>query len=287
MTMKCRPFYSMQEIIQNGNVQDFHRKFGKSTKGTHGVYIWGFAQDWSKLSQNEKNQIDVQWPLDPMNEFAVNVKSQDIGIYYIGKATSINIFERIMQERANLFGGFFPIYAWNHYFTATPFLSIWNQLHDQIASSNLNHAHSNRLKKYKDCRCSNLNPFQSSTPIIYSNACFNEYNLMDRIMQGESDLSKQIKKMSKNFIFTWIEIVKEGDIPTVEKTLHGILGVNILGVGGIKRIGAINPGKFSNYQINNSSVSIDFNSNQELYKRIEQINRSSISLHNNCKCFKN
>lgn len=291
MTMKCRPFYSMQEIIQNGNVHDFHRKFGNRTKGTHGVYIWGFAQDWSKLSQNEKNQIDVLWPLDPMNEFAINVKSQDIGIYYLGKATSINIFERIMQERANLFGGFFPIYEWNHYFTATPFLSIWNQLLDRIARLNSNQVHFNRLNKYQSCVCSNLNPFQSSSPILYSNACFSDNNLIDRIMNPNRNLflKASIQEMSKNFIFTWIEINESKvteQTEQVEKLLHDLLGVNILGIGGTKRIGAINQGNFLNYQISNCSVSIDFNSNPELYKRIEQINRDSITLQSKCKCFR-
>jgi hypothetical protein len=281
MTYSCGAFYSMQKIIQNGNAHAFHRKFGQQTSEKHGVYIWGFAQN---LSNDSKMQLDS----NPLNEFAVTVKSQDIGIYYIGKATSINIFERIMQERANLFGGFFPIFEWDHYFTATPFLSIWNQLDDTIARLSSNQAHFNRLNKYQNCVCSNLNPFRLPCPIHYSNAYFNKNNLIDRIMQPKCNtlLKTSIEEMSKKFIFTWIEIDDSQDTERVEKLLHEMLGVNILGIGGTKRIGAINKGNFSNYDISNSDVSISFKSNPDLYKRIEQINGDSITLQNKCKCFK-
>jgi hypothetical protein len=276
----------MQKIIQDGNAHDFHRKFGARTKGKHGVYIWGFAKQMKDLDEEIKKGFPKEFA--DLNEFAVNADSQDIGIYYIGKATSINIFERIMQERANLFGGFFPIYEWKHYFNATPFLSIWNQLLDRIARLNSNQVHFNRLNKYQSCVCSNLNPFQSSSPILYSNAYFNENNLIDRTMNPNSNLflKASMQEMSKNFIFTWIEIDESKNTEQVEKLLHDLLGVNILGIGGTKRIGAINKGNFSNYDISISGVTISFNSNPELHKRIEQINGSSLSLQNSCKCFR-
>ncbi len=288
MSYRCRPFYSIQKIIQNGQLLDFHRKFGNLTNGRHGVYIWGFAKQMKDLEVEIRKGLPKEYA--DLNEFAVNTNSQDIGIYYVGKVASenLNVFERIMQERANLFGGFFPIFEWDHYFTATPFLSIWNQLDDTIARLSSNQAHFNRLNKYQNCVCSNLNPFRLPCPIHYSNAYFNKNNLIDRIMQPKCNtlLKTSIEEMSKKFIFTWIEIDDSQDTERVEKLLHEMLGVNILGIGGTKRIGAINKGNFSNYDISNSDVSISFKSNPDLYKRIEQINGDSITLQNKCKCFK-
>ena len=129
MTYTCRPFYSMQKILASGNCTDFHRKFGELTKEKRGVYIWGFAKEDFEIPVNyDQNNA-------PMEQFEVQVSSENIGIYYVGKVESenLNIFERIMQERANLFGGFSPIFEWDTYFHNTPMLHMHAQLGDKIA----------------------------------------------------------------------------------------------------------------------------------------------------------
>ena len=294
MTIKCRPFYSMQKIIQNGNVQDFHRKFGARTEGRHGVYIWGFAKETPNLSEESKGQLGIHWPSDPMNEFAVDVESKNIGIYYVGKVESknLNVFERIMQERANLFGGFSPIFNWDHYFEDTPFLSVWQQLNDALArdEKHSSKAHRLRLEKYEKCTCGQTKPFPQLNPILHSNSSFHENNLFERLITPKNErdfkLQESLSNISKKFIFTWVEMENSTNTEKVENLLHELLGVNILGIGGKKRIGAINKGDFKSNQISKGGLTIDFNCNQELYNRIVQINDDSIRLQNNCKCFK-
>ena len=303
MTIKCRPFYSMQEIIQNGKDTDFHRKFGALTKGRHGVYIWGFAKETPNLSEESKGQLGIHWPSDPMNKFAVDVESKNIGIYYVGKVESknLNVFERIMQERANLFGGFYPIFEWDTYFHNTPMLHMHSQLGDKIArKEKLKIAtggksvwdkriikHMKNLDRYE--KCSNNSIFKDS-PELYSNAGFNQNNIFDRISPGghiSQKLVDSLKNMSEKFIFTWIEI----DIPNPEETKQNIkkleselincLGVNVFGIGSKY---ALSIHEFDSlYELKN----VDWTANQALKKRIEHINKKSLELKDSpCGCFK-
>jgi len=283
MTYTCRPFYSMQKILAHGTPEEFHRKFGELTKGTRGVYIWGFAKEFYQI-QDDSETIDAS-----MKQFEVQVSSENIGIYYVGKVESmnLNIFERIMQERANLFGGFFPIFEFKHYFVPTPFLTTWNQMRDL---TNQKSTHQSRLKKYQSCTCTNSNPFsQPQTPLLYSNAYFNKNNLVDQLLNTNLNpnvVLKSVKEMSSNFIFTWIDCETKQKVSEDENLLHDVLGVNVLGVGGIRRIAAIKPSILTNNTINNTSASIDFSNNVQLFNRISKIHNDSIQLINQCRCFK-
>ena len=283
MTNTCRPFYSMQKILNSGMDIDFHRKFGNLTKNAHGVYIWGFAKDLKEDGDKAKQRTKV----NDLSNFEVNVEMEDIAIYYVGKAESINVFERIMQERANLFGGFFPIFEFKHYFVPTPFLTTWNQMSDL---TNQKSTHQSRLKKYQSCICTNSNPFsQPQTPLLYSNAYFNKNNLVDQLLVTNLNpnvVLKSVKEMSSNFIFTWIDCETIQKVSEVENLLHDVLGVNVLGVRGIRRIAAIKPSILTNNTINNISVSIDFSNNVQLFNRISKIHDDSIQLINQCRCFK-
>jgi len=283
MANTCRPFYSIQKIFKLGTNKDFHRKFGQLTEGKRGVYIWGFAKEFYQI-QGDSETIDAS-----MKQFEVQVSSENIGIYYVGKVESmnLNIFERIMQERANLFGGFFPIFEFKHYFVPTPFLTTWNQMRDL---TNQKSTHQSRLKKYQSCTCTNSNPFsQPQTPLLYSNAYFNKNNLVDQLLNTNLNpnvVLKSVKEMSSNFIFTWIDCETKQKVSEVENLLHDVLGVNVLGVGGIRRIAAIKPSILTNNTINNTSASIDFSNNVQLFNRISKIHNDSIQLINQCRCFK-
>jgi hypothetical protein len=290
MTYTCRPFYSMQKILACGNCKNFHRKFGKLTEGKRGVYIWGFA--------NEDFEIPVN--CDPnnasMEQFEVQVSSESIGIYYVGKVEShsSNIFERIMQERANLFGGFSPIFKWDHYFKATPFLSVWQQLNDTSARKKISKKHFKRLENYTNCDHQGK-LFNIENPILHSNAHFHENNLIDRILNPNSEedqeLKQSISQMSKNFIFTWIEIRDQELIEPIEHMLHRTLGLNTLGTGKIKILDCfaeieVIDSVLSCDKLNNKKLGIDFSNNIKLLERMQQLNSSSKDLINNCNCFK-
>ena len=312
MTYTCRPFYSMQKIINSGknekftkNFQSyFHRKFGTLTEGKRGVYIWGFA--------NEDFEIPVNY--DPnnatMEQFEVQVSSENIGIYYVGKVESenLNVFERIMQERANLFGGFSPVFNWDQYFKDTPMLHMHSQLGDEIArKEKLKIAtggksewdkriikHMTNLDRYEKC-CSN-SIFKDS-PLLYSNACFNQNNIFDLISPGghfSQNLVDSLKNMFEKFIFTWIEIdtpnseekipIKEDrkiNIKKLESELINCLGVNVFGIGSKYAL------SFHEFDSLNELNKVDWTANRELEVRIKSINRESRELKNSpCGCFK-
>lgn len=287
MTYTCRPFYSMQKIIKYGKGEDFHRKFGELTKGTRGVYIWGFAKEVSQITGDSKT-IDAS-----MKQFEVQVSSENIGIYYVGKveSQSSNIFERIMQERANLFGGFSPIFSWDHYFRATPFLSVWQQLNDTSARKKISKKHFKRLENYTNCDHQGK-LFNIENPILYSNAHFHENNFIDHILNPNveyQELNQSISQMSKNFIFTWIDISDKASIKSIENLLHHTLGVNTLGTGKIKTINNFNDITFDKFKLTlskSTSETIDFSKNKQLLKRIQKIHSDSKHLIQGCNCFK-
>jgi hypothetical protein len=281
----------MQKILACGNCDNFHRKFGELTEGKRGVYIWGFA----------KEDFEIPVNCDPnnatMKQFEVQVSSENIGIFYVGKveSKSSNIFERIMQERANLFGGFSPIFIWEHYFKEAPFLSVWQQLDDTVARDERysSKAHLLRLKKYQDCTCGQTKPFQQLKPILHSNASFHENNLFERLITPKNDedikLQESLSKISKNFIFTWIDISDKASIKSIENLLHHTLGVNTLGTGKIKTINNFKDVTFDDLKPTLSispSETINFSNNQQLFERIQKIHSASKDMIKDCNCFK-
>jgi hypothetical protein len=300
MTYTCQPFYSMQKILASGNCRDFHRKFGELTKEKRGVYIWGFAEKMLDITPNACSDFPKKW--SPMNEYAVHVESNKIGIYYIGKAVSINIFERIMQERANLFGGFSSIFNWDQYFKDTPMLHMHSQLGDKIAREE-KPKRNERLKKHMTNldryeKCSHNRIFKiADSPLLYSNACFNQNNIFDLISPGghfSQKLVDTIKNMSEKFIFTWIEIDipnseekipitedRKINIKKLESELINCLGVNVFGIDSKYAL---------NFQELESLVElnkVDWTANRELEVRIKSINKESRELKNSpCGCFK-
>ena len=297
MTYTCRPFYSMQKILASGNCDNFHRKFGKLTEGKRGVYIWGFA----------KEDFEIPVNCDPnnatMKQFEVQVSSENIGIYYVGKVESenLNIFERIMQERANLFGGFSPIFEWDTYFHNTPMLHMHSQLGDKIAREEKPKRnerlkkHMTNLDRYEKCSQNKIfNSTQAKSPIIYSNSCFNENNLFDITTPGthyKPKLKKVLQKMSRNFIFTWIELdiqnqecekeQEKKDIKKLESELINCLGVNVFGIDSKYTL------SFTAFNSLKELKSVKWQDNPALEDRIKNINTESLNLKkSHCGCFK-
>jgi len=291
MTYICKPFYSMQKILLHGTSDEFHRKFGKLTEGKRGVYIWGFANEDFEIPVNsDPNNVS-------MEQFEIQVSSENIGIYYVGKVESenLNIFERIMQERANLFGGFYPIFEWDTYFHNTPMLHLHSQLRDKIARKEKPSRnerlikHMTNLDRYEECSLNSIFKIDDS-PLLYSNAFFNQNNIFDLISPGKhfsQKLTDLLKNMSEKFIFTWIEI----DIPNPEETKQKIkkleseliscLGVNVFGIGSKY---ALNFLKFDSL---NELKNVDWTANQGLINRIKHINKKSFALKDSpCGCFK-
>lgn len=291
MTYICKPFYSMQKILLHGTSDEFHRKFGKLTEGKRGVYIWGFANEDFEIPVNsDPNNVS-------MEQFEIQVSSENIGIYYVGKVESenLNIFERIMQERANLFGGFYPIFEWHTYFHNTPMLHLHSQLRDKIARKEKPSRnerlikHMSNLDRYEECSLNSIFKIDDS-PLLYSNAFFNQNNIFDLISPGKhfsQKLTDLLKNMSEKFIFTWIEI----DIPNPEETKQKIkkleseliscLGVNVFGIGSKY---ALNFLKFDSL---NELKNVDWAANQGLINRIKHINKKSFALKDSpCGCFK-
>jgi hypothetical protein len=97
--------------------------------------------------------------------------------------------------------------------------------------------------------------------------------------------------MSKNFIFTWIEIHNQELIEPIEHMLHRTLGLNTLGTGKIKILDCFAEIEIKEYvlssdKLNNNNLGIDFSKNMKLLERIQQLNSTSKDLINNCNCFK-
>lgn len=297
MTYTCRPFYSMQKILASGNCRNFHRKFGKLTEGKRGVYIWGFA----------KEDFEIPLNCDPnnatMKQFEVQVSSENIGIYYVGKVESenLNIFERIMQERANLFGGFSPIFEWDKYFHNTPMLHMHAQLGDKIAREEKPKRnerlkkHMTNLDRYEKCSQNKIfNSNQAKSPILYSNACFNQNNIFDLISPGghfSQKLVDTLKNMSEKFIFTWIELdiqnqecekeQEKKDIKKLESELINCLGVNVFGIDSKYAL------SFTAFNSLEELKSVKWQDNLALEDRIKHINTESLNLKkSHCGCFK-
>jgi hypothetical protein len=281
----------MQKILVNGTSDEFHRKFGKLTEGKRGVYIWGFAKELCESTAiSSKDE-------DPMKQFEVQVTSKNIGIYYIGKVESknLNIFERIMHERANLFGGFFPIFEWDTYFHDTPMLQMLSQLRDEIARKERPKRdkrlkkHMTNLDRYEKCSDNIIFNIDYST-LLYSNAYFNQNNIFDIISTGNHfspKLINSLKNMSEKFIFTWIEIDTSNqedtkpNIKKLESELINYLGVNVLGIGSKYAL------SFHEFDSLDELNVVEWKDNLALKERINHINKKSIELKNSpCGCFK-
>jgi hypothetical protein len=237
MKITASPFYHAKTLrdISSGNKELNPDWFTSRRSGPCGVYLWGF------YTGNFDDTFDE-------NSFKLDEEKLDFSIYYIGKIDhkincgcessnktkdavnnvdddsiaslaeskkKSNIGERMLQEWAWLFGGFYPTFKFNHFVDHPTDSNIWLYQQADIGKGPLLHksegmeSNKNYLKEY---------PYSA-------------------------DFLNSQKHMKDRLIFCWLAFDLEGDendknkkekIKNIEKKLHYICGENTLGIGNYK-----------------------------------------------------
>jgi hypothetical protein len=155
--------------------------------------------------------------------------------------------------------------------------------------------HMTNLDRYEKCSQNKIfNSNQAKSPILYSNACFNQNNIFDLISPGghfSQKLVDTLKNMSEKFIFTWIELdiqnqecekeQEKKDIKKLESELINCLGVNVFGIDSKYAL------SFTAFNSLEELKSVKWQDNLALEDRIKHINTESLNLKkSHCGCFK-
>jgi hypothetical protein len=218
-----------------------NNEYYKRSIGPPGVYSWGFT-----LRENGK----------------LPIKEDELIVYYIGKRepgakyslkspiVRENVYERIMQEVAHLFGGFGTVIDKNHM---------------------LLHPFDARIKEQQD---------QKTNHVLYSVEGL--HTLLSFFSNAQ--IQDTVDWMKQRFVFCWIEfnpnyysqqpLAYHDEIRKLENEMHHIVRTNVLGVGKInssmskKDINNVNETPFFNYKIDWSKNPILENWLKEVNNRI-------------------